>query len=261
MKFQGELNTNQLIGMLQFLSNESKTGVLHFCKGKDTVDLCFNEGRIIYATGNLKGCFIGNFLKKRGILSEDRLRHCIKTAKAEGVSIGKVLVRKGYVSMEKLGDVVHAQVEEIILNLLLWETAVFSYWDMPIDTEKIILVEINFIKLLLDASRRIDEISFIKRLIPDDSVVFRIPENDPQKQNAILDANERKILSLIDGRNDVRRIIVISDFDKYAVYKVLYSFLSSGIIERRPSEQPAKQPRLGKYSQILGSCLEGLNLD
>jgi hypothetical protein len=259
MNFQGKINTQQLTSILQFLSNDGKTGVLQITKGQSKVSFCLNEGMIIYATGNIQGCFLGSFLKKKGIISDDQLKSCISLAQQEGVSIGKILVNKGYVSVEKLGNIVHAQVEEIILHLLLWGTADFSYRDMSIDTQKIILVEINFIKLILNASRRIDEISFIKKLIPDETTVFRISENNSEKQALSLDANEWRVLRLINSRNDVGELIQKTGYDKYAVYKVLYSFLSTGIIEACSREGEVSMSGDEIYNTVVINYLDILN--
>jgi hypothetical protein len=46
-----------------------------------------------------------------------------------------------------------------------------------------------------------------------------------------INANEWRILSLIDGRRTVRQLIDESGFDDFTAYKVLYSFVSSGFIQ------------------------------
>lgn len=48
-----------------------------------------------------------------------------------------------------------------------------------------------------------------------------------------LNANEWRVLSLIDGTRSVRQVITESAYDEFAVYKIIFSVISSGLIEQK----------------------------
>jgi hypothetical protein len=250
MALQGNLATFELTSILQLLFTERKTGILTLSRDQEQVRIYFQAGAVIYATGNQPGCRLGQFLRRQGAISADQLRKCLETAQRKKLSIGRILVAKGYVSIEKLKQFIHAQTEEIILNLFLWGNAEFSYRDKRINTDRIVITRLNVMKLILDASRRIDEMSVLTQQISSETLVFRISDDMREQEQVKLDANEWRILTLIDGRRCVRQIIEKSGYDRYAVYKVLYALLSSGLVVRAEVafEEPAGlEPYAGMF--------------
>jgi len=107
-------------------------------------------------------------------------------------------------------------------------------------------------KLILEASRRIDELSVLQKYIPSDRIVFKMSGKMQSKEEIKLNANEWRILSLIDGTRTVRRIIDESGYDEFAVYKIFFSVISSGLIEQKEELiSPADPQGDDDYSAIL----------
>ena len=87
--------------------------------------------------------------------------------RAEGKkALGKVLVEKGYITAENLEKLIHDQIEEIIFDLFVWDKGDFEYKDARLNLQGMVITRLNVVKLLLEASRRIDEMSiFIKNAL------------------------------------------------------------------------------------------------
>lgn len=232
MPLKGNFETLELTSILQLLCNEIKTGELHISKGNDQASIYFKEGSIIYGTDNRKENRLGCLLKNKGVISENQLTKCLDAASEQNVSIGKILVDKGYISFEKLESFIHQQTEEIIIRLFLWGNADFEYEDSKINTSRFIATRLNVMKLIMDASRRIDEMNVLVKQITSEDLIFKITAQSNDRKEIKLNTNELHILTLIDGRRTVRDVIKSSNYDKYAVYKILYSFLSSGLIKK-----------------------------
>ena len=96
-----------------------------------------------------------------------------------------------------------------------------------------IVTQLNPMKLILEASRRIDELSVFKKVIPNDRMVFRMSGKVQSKEEIKLNANEWRVLSLIDGSRSVRQVVMESGYDEFAVYKIFFSVISSGLIEQK----------------------------
>jgi hypothetical protein len=118
-----------------------------------------------------------------------------------------------------------------------------------------IVANINVVSLLLEASRRIDEISIFKKHIPNDMLIYRITGKVSDQDEITLNSADLKILGLIDGQRSIRQIIQDGGFDEYSAYKILYSLLSSGLIESietQPEQtalDPVEEPK--NYSAII----------
>jgi len=112
----------------------------------------------------------------------------------------------------------------------LWENGNFEFKEATLNLNWLVVIRLNILMLLLDASRRVDTLSVLKKHIQSDSIIFKIAESSGKKEEKKLNQNELTILSLVDGRRSVRQIINKSTYEDFSVYKILYSFISTGLI-------------------------------
>ena len=239
MTIKGELETFYLTTILQLLDNEQKTGVLELRNGGKEVKIFFYEGTIIYATSSERQFNLGNLLRRKGILSEDELEKCVKWAKKKKQKLGSVLVEKGHISTEGLKSALHYQVKEILYNLFMWKTGEFEYKDRPLNVEGKLITQMNTMAIVLEATRRIDEWSVLKKLLPNDQLVFKISGKNQGSESVT--KNEWRILSLINGRRTLRELIDESGYSDFAAFKIVYSLMLSGLIEK--IEHPQQRER------------------
>ena len=241
---KGNIKTFALTSILQLLSTDRKTGVLELKSQDNAVKIFFSDGTIVYAMGSRKESRIGHILRSRDLISEEQLREGLQLAQKRKHALGKVLVDKGYISIKTLKTILHQQVEDILLELFYWDEGDFEYEDMHINLKAMIVTQINIMSLILEASRRIDEISVLKKNIKSDSVVFRLSE---QAQNATtkvkLNKDEWRILALVNGKRSVGQLIAASSLDRLSVYKILNSLLSYGYVKQ--VQKPVREKEAG----------------
>ena len=252
MSLKGNLETFFLNSILQLLSDDQKTGVLQVKNHQKEVKIYFQDGDIVYATGSQRENRLGYHLQSKGTISREKLHECLESGQKEKKALGKVLVEKGYITTEKLESIIHDQIEEIIFDLFIWEKGDFEYKDAKLNLQSMVVTKLNVVGVLLEASRRIDEMSILRKNIPNDRIIFRTAENVQDNTEIKLNANEWKALRLIDGARSVRQLIDESGFDEFLSYKTLYSLLSSGLIEKGPSQAPAEEARVAPdYSVVI----------
>lgn len=251
MNLQGDFEGLTLASILQLLGNDQKTGVLTVTCDEEESRVFFEQGTIIYATASLKESRLGFLMRTDGVISEQQLQKCLDFASEEKMHLGKILVDKGYVSLDTLKKYNTKQVEAILYNLLFWKKGRFEYKDAKLNLKGMIVTQLNPMKLILEASRRIDELSVLKKSIPSDKLVFKMSGKVQNKEEIKLNANEWRILSLIDGTRTVRQIINESGYDEFAVYKIFFSVISSGLIEQKEEVQLDDQDDENDYFAIL----------
>jgi uncharacterized protein DUF4388 len=251
MNLQGDFEGLTLASILQLLCNDQKTGLLTVKCDNDESRVFFEQGTIVYASASLKEARLGFLMRSYGIISAQQLQNCLALAKAEKIHLGKILVEKGYISLDTLKKYNTKQVEAILYNLLFWKKGRFEYKDAKLNLKGMIVTQLNPMKLILEASRRIDELSVLKEFIPSDRMVFKMSGKVQSKEEIKLNANEWRILSLIDGTRSVRQIINESGYDEFAVYKIFFSVISSGLIEQNEEIQLHDYESNCDYSAIL----------
>jgi hypothetical protein len=256
MPLTGNLETFNLNSIFQLLSDDQKTGVLKVRNQDKEIRIYIKDGEIIYATGSQKRDRLGQFLKNNDLISQKQLLASLKKANTEKKALGKILIEQGILSSQKLKEIIQQQIEFLIFNLFLWDQGEFEYNDSALNLKGMIVAKINVVGLLLEASRRIDEISILKKHIPSDMLVYRITGKVSDKDGVTLKSAELRILGLLDGQRSLRQVIRKGGFDEYSAYKSVYSLLSCGLIEsvetksKAPAKEPAKEPK--NYATIIG---------
>jgi len=237
MSLKGNLETFLLHSILQLLYNDSKTGVFQANRDDEEVKIYFIEGAIIYATGSMKENRLGNLLLTRGLISKAELNDCLIGAQEKKQALGKYLVEKGRISVEILKELLQKQTENIIYNLFLWEKGDFEYRDAGLKMDKMINIQLNVMKIVMDASRRIDEMSIFKKQIPSDKIILKVSNSIEKEGKIKFTPAELQMLNFVNGKRTVREIFSESCFngfvahDEFYAYKTMHSLISSGMIE------------------------------
>ncbi len=251
MNLQGDFEGLTLASILQLLYNDQKTGVLTVRCDEEESKVFFEQGTIIYASASLKEARLGFLMRNDGIISAKQLQKCLALGRENKMHLGKIMVDKGYISLDTLKKYNTKQVETILYNLLFWKKGRFEYKDTKLNLKGMIVTQLNPMKLILEASRRIDELSVLRECIPSDNLVFQMSGKVQSKEEIKLNANEWRILSLVDGTRSVHQIIKQSNYDEFAVYKIFFSMISSGLIEQKEEVQLDDKIGEDDYSAIL----------
>ena len=237
MSLKGNLETFLLHSILQLLNNEMKTGVFQANRANQEVKIYFFEGAIIYAMGSKKENRLGDLLLKRGLISKAELNECLIGAREKKQALGKYLVENGRISVAILKESLQKQTENIIYNLFLWEKGDFEYKDARLKMDRIINIQLNMMEVILEGSRRIDEMSIFKEQIPSDKILLKASNSIEEKGKIKFTQAELRMLKFVDGKRTVREIFSESGIngfaahDEFYAYKTIHSLISSGMIE------------------------------
>lgn len=254
MSLKGGLETFYLASLLQLLSTDQKTGVLQVSDGENHVKIFMKDGIIVYASSSKKELLLGHLLKVKGMISDEDLQKCLELGKVNRQKLGRVLVEEGYISMERLKELLHHQVKEILYWVFLWKTGQFEYRDLPISVDGALITRVTIMEVVLEASRRIDEWSVISEQITSDKLIFKISEEARETSQVTLNKHEWRILSLVDGTRTVRQVIDESRYDEFLAYKILYSLMLSGFMEKGRQEHVEKKNLDGHSAVISIYC-------
>ena len=176
MHLKGSFEASSLAGILQLLSQERKTGILRLTCQDAEIQLFIQDGAVIYARSNQQEMRIGALLKSRGIITADQLDDALKSARREKAALGSVLVKRGMVSVKVLKEIITEQAEQVIYNVFLWDQGEFNYTDAEEIPKGLLVTNLDIMNVILEATRRIDEMDVLKKQIPGDSAVFAMSE-------------------------------------------------------------------------------------
>ncbi len=241
MPLTGNIETFHITNVLQLLHNDQKTGILKVTWKDEAITVYIKQGNMINATKSHEKNRLGDLLIKHGIINEKQLKECLKDSKKKNITLGKVVVEKEYATANALGKIIFKQAENAIYDLFFWEKGEFEYIDEEFSTQGMVIKKINIMSTMLEAARRIDEMSVLKKQIPRKDIVFKVSGNLRGGSEIKLNPDEWSVLALIDGKLSVKGIISESINDTYAIYKILNSLISSGYIKEEEIVSPLQQ--------------------
>ncbi len=236
MPFKGHFDSFFISKIFQFLNEENKTGVLTLEYDAKKAFILLRDGRIVYVKGCSDRNRVGRYLVREGVISEKDLARVVELADKNGKSFGKTLIELKLAAAKDLKQAIERQAIEILFDAFSWESGEFYFEDADVNAANMIFFELNIMKLVFDAARRIDEMKAFEKNINPRDVFFRVPENIKKQRTITLDAEAWKILSLIDGIKSVREIVEASDYSRFDVYKVIDAMMSVGLVAVREPE-------------------------
>ena len=230
MALEGSLRDFGFADILQLIFFQRKTGVLTIEGRLDKVRLLFIDGNITGAESKrrIEANRLGKVLVKKGLLSEEDLQEILREQKSTNAKLGNILIRKGVVQKEQVEEILIGQIKETIVQIFNWKEGTYDFTPQAVPADKDIPVAIDTQHLLMEGLRIVDEWTLIEGKITLDAVF-----NRKAGSIAELSEEEKDLLSLVDGENDVSTIIDISGKDDYSVSKTLVSLIEKGFIESR----------------------------
>jgi hypothetical protein len=238
MTLKGNFDSFYIATILQLLSNDKKTGILRITDGDKGVQVFIKDGTIIYAMGSHSKDQLGYLLKTNGQITEEQLQECLRISKEKKQALGKILVEKKFITLAELKQFIQKQAENVVFGLFSWDQGEFEYKDTTLSLKGLHIVKLNPMQVILEATRRIDEMSTPKKLIPNDRIIFKLSGKVNNEEEIVLNEGEWRLLSLLDGSRNIRQIVIESGYDDFQVYKILYSLLLSGRIEKSTAISP-----------------------
>jgi len=232
MGLEGSIEDFGLADILQLLYFQKKTGLLTVEGRLGRIKIYFHQGNIVAAESKkkLEDNRLGKILVKKGYLTEEQLREALEQKKKSKERIGAILVKQGLVTKEDIQQIVVNQLTELVVQLFNWKKGTYEFKPQKVQPDRDLEISVDTQHLLMDGLRIVDEWSVIEGKITLDTIFQRT-----RRKGIELTAEEERILEYIDGDNDVSAIIEISGEDDFEISKILVSLMEKGAIE--PVEQ------------------------
>jgi hypothetical protein len=232
MALEGNLETFYLSSLFQLLSNDKKTGKLRITLDEDVVTVNFCDGIIVSATSTGDEKKLGYLLRSEGVIGDIELQKHLLIARNRKERLGKVLVDEYFISKEELDKFIRMQAENILFSLFHWTKGKFRFEECPVSPPEDTDTQFETMEVILEASRRVDEMSEIEKKIPaKDQILRYTPEAASTNKQAKLNYQENAVLRLINGMRTIKEIIYQSGYDEFTAVKAIYTLLSVNIID------------------------------
>ncbi len=253
MSLQGSFHAFSIPDLLSLLHQHKKTGLLSLVSRQDERGILFHKGNMVYATACDSPQRLGKFLVDLGFASEadvaDASQNTSDGSPWSAGFLGQELLSRGVIKVEELNEAVREQIFDILDEVLLWEEGAFHFEQHAVANPGEIPTGpvISTPSILLEAIRRFDESQLIRANFSDLSAVLEADaQAGLQARQATLEAPARAILSLVDGKRTVAKVLGESDHSPYETSLILTTLLNEKLVRAA-----APRARSDELSAIL----------
>ena len=227
MGVSGNLKTMLPGDLLQWLSLGQKTGTLVVASKSVEKKIFFKTGRVISSASNDPRDYLGQFLISHGFLSEQELMKAMEVQQQSGILLGKILVMIDVIPEPDLLRLMRLKAEEEIYDIFLWREGEFHFLDDQLPTMEMIPLQVDVTGIIMEGTRRVDEWSRIREVIPHDVMIPIVAKTIPP---ADLSDVEKTIVNAIDGKRTIAEIELEARASLFVVCSTLNQLARDGFI-------------------------------
>ncbi|MBI4161491.1 MAG: DUF4388 domain-containing protein [Acidobacteria bacterium] len=253
---RGTLSSMGLADLLQWASQARKTGTLVFDKGSLRKQIHFRDGVIAASGSNDPREYLGQFLLRHQVISEDQLRDAMETQRRTGKMLGRVLLDGGLLPVEKLMRLLARKAEETIYSLFLWEDAHFHFVDGETPEMEIVPLALQVEEVLLEGARRYDSLKKVREDFPSDATVLRKTGMTPPA-DALSHPMAALLYDLVDGARSIADICLEAHAPEYSASLVLHRLYGEGHLEIAAGAR-RRTPSRGEALVVLSEQAKGM---
>ena len=220
-------------------------------------NLVFHEGRLVKAATSRHEERIGNIILQKESLTPATLDMLVDDAAGQGKKIGQYLVEKGLLSLDGLQEVLALQMEQILVDIILWQRGYFYFFEKPIGQE--LIVDYDPLNLTRVATYRGLNLEEFQYKIPNRKLIFRLSPYAETRYEDIrqkLTDSHKFVFSLIDGTRNIEQLARFSGMEETSVIEILHSLNAAGMIRRSREIIEYEDKQYNEISNILDTLLD-----
>ncbi len=227
---KGKLSDQLISEPLNTIYAKGQTGVLVVYRGTIEKKVFFEQGCCVLANSNVPEEDLGGLLIKIGKITPDQLEAAER--KGSKQLLGKFLVEANILMADELTDFLVLQSQEIIYPIFNWNSGEFEFQIGAVSLRDGQKLSLSVPNLIFEGIRRINNPEIVhKGLRGLDKLIRFCPHYESKVSEIFLKPDEAFVLSRVDASTRISEILQLSPLGLEVTQKILYGFLSTGIIE------------------------------
>jgi hypothetical protein len=183
---------------------------------------------------------LGRVLLRQGRITIEQYEHAkrLQVESTGAMKLGEAFVELGYLSRQEVDNAVQLQVTNILVGLSEWREGEYSFLETTRLPAEYARVAVNTPDLIFWAFRRLEVQEDFRSHLPSARMILhRSASGERVREQLSLTSFEEQILGMADGQRRLGELLSIGKLGHVDVARVLYSFLSLGILMARPEGQ------------------------
>lgn len=211
----------------------------------------FERGTVVAAYSSADGERLGEVLYHYGALSEEQVAAVAEAATKER-RFGETAVALGFLTQERLFELLGKQVEEIVYAVMLVSEGSFYFVEAFEDSRLAYRLNLHVQNLLMEGVRRMDEMELFRARIPSE---LYVPERILGARLAH-DDEHYPVFAAIDGMSSVEEVARQLGQSSFDVTRALFQLLQRRVIVIHPPRPTGPLAIVTLFNQAIRLVLQ-----
>ena len=213
-------------------------------------ELFFERGNVIAANSTAEKERLGEVLYRYGALSQEQVQ-TVAAAVTPAMRFGEAAVRLGFLSSDKLFQLIGKQTEEVVYAVMLVSEGEFYFRERIDQTRLAYRLNLSVTSLLMEGVRRMDEMSCFRAHIPSS---LHVPA---RVAGAVLPAEHehRTVFDVVDGSRSIEEIGRMIGQGEFETTRALFQLIQAGAVVVHPPRPTGPEAIVALFNQAISSIM------
>lgn len=249
MALKGNLSDFSIVQLLNLVNLARKTGTLAVGEDDGRSTLWFEDGKLVYVTGEDTDGQLAAALRQRGVITESQARTIESRAGSKSdKQLALALINAGYVSQSEVIESVRAHVLRNVYPLFAIGEGSFEFDSGQRVDEGVIRVPIDVEDVIRGGTGWLEQWERLEGRIPDLDVSLEFADRARgDLRDVKLGAEEWRVISFVNPRNTIAQIAERNNLSAFEIREIVAGLLKAGLVkivepeESAPAEEPSPE--------------------
>lgn len=246
---RGNLSETPIAPLLFQIWKKEKSGTLRLKREENEISLYFEKGDLTIERSSFPEKDFLKDLFENNILDLQALEQCEAHSQKHQVSFLRALLELGILGPARLWRLVEDYWRQTTLPLFDWESGEFGFDLVQVSKETQLVQGILTPSFILSGLRRMESDGLIQAHLPQETETL-LPLSPYYQEELSLEPPEKYVLSLIDGSRSLRQILESSELGRRACARILYAFLTLGLVGPSQPKNKARPAPEASYTEL-----------
>ncbi len=245
MAFMGETVDIGVAELLSVLARRRHAGRLSISVEGNEVQLFLSDGKVILVSSTHHGLRLGRVLVRLRVLAEERLEQAVREQDraGRGRPLGQILLERGWVTPDDLAKAAEEQAIEALANVMVAPHGTFMFSRDTKPTAKHGLVSLNAEGIVLESSRRADEMATLRTILPPPGARLTLANRaQPAPGEPLTEIEVKVITALQRGTSTLPELVEHVPAAEVALWRTVIALRERGILLARMGNAAPESP-------------------